>query len=517
MKKKELLFILLLLVLSVPVLLPLTHHGFFQSDDGEWMIIRLSAFYQALHDGQFPVRFLQRLNFGYGYPVAEFLYPGSFYLGSLLHIIHFGFVNSIKGVIGISLVGSLIFTYFWLNKLFSKFASLIGALVALYLPYHLYDVYKRGSVGEVFALMWVPFILWQIERNSFFFTTIGIAFLIISHNTLAALFLPLIICYMAKKVYTSKKRKESSYYYIYILLSSLGLSAFFWLPIPFELSKTVFSSTSVSQWSNYFSTIEQIGLVSYAVLFAILFIFIFKKARPSKHRLTVIFFIISVVSIFMATFASSFVWNILPANFIQFPFRFLSVIVVTIPFLAAFAVSVFKGKWQWTMGIVLLLILAYSAWPFSKPVEYFDKGEGYYYTNDATTTVQDEYMPVWVKQKPLTSIPQKAIIVRGSGTITNVQPTNDKVEFVTDLKRPSMIQVNTIYWPGWHAFVDGDLVPISYSNPQGVMKIQVPKGSHTVTFDFGETPIRLIADVISLFSLICLIIIILKTKKKLSN
>src|SRR5476651_2230152 len=141
MKKKDLLIILLLLVLSIPAILPLFHHGFFQTDDGEWMIIRLSAFYQALHAGQFPVRFLQRLNFGYGYPVAEFLYPGSFYLGTFLHIIRFGFVNSIKGVIGLSFFGSVIFTYFWLKKMFSNFASLIGAVFALYLPYHLYDVY----------------------------------------------------------------------------------------------------------------------------------------------------------------------------------------------------------------------------------------------------------------------------------------------------------------------------------------------------------------------------------------
>src|ERR1700722_14282859 len=154
MKKKELLIILLLLALSIPAVLPLFHHGFFQSDDGEWMIIRLSAFYQAMHDGQFPVRFLQRLNFGYGYPVAEFLYPGSFYLGVLLHIIRFGFVNSIKIIFGLSLVGSSLFTYLWLRKLFARFPSFVGALFTLYLPYHLYDVYKRGSVGEVFALLW---------------------------------------------------------------------------------------------------------------------------------------------------------------------------------------------------------------------------------------------------------------------------------------------------------------------------------------------------------------------------
>src|SRR5215469_14540665 len=118
MKKNEFLIILLLIVFTLPSVLPLVHHGFFQTDDGEWMVIRLSAFYQALHDGQFPVRFLQRLNFGYGYPVAEFLYPGSFYFGSVLHIIRFGFVNSIKLVFGISFICSAFFTYFWLKRFF---------------------------------------------------------------------------------------------------------------------------------------------------------------------------------------------------------------------------------------------------------------------------------------------------------------------------------------------------------------------------------------------------------------
>ena len=78
--KETLLLLLLLCILFIPALLPLFHKGFFLTDDGEWMIIRFSAFHQALRDGQFPVRYLSRLNHGYGYPVASFLYPGFMYL-----------------------------------------------------------------------------------------------------------------------------------------------------------------------------------------------------------------------------------------------------------------------------------------------------------------------------------------------------------------------------------------------------------------------------------------------------
>src|SRR3989338_8065917 len=172
--RKNVPVIILLVLFSLPAIFALFHSGFFQSDDGEWMVIRFSAFYQAFVDGQFPVRFLHRLNFGYGYPVATFLYPGFMYIGIPIHLIGFGFVNTIKIVIGLSLVGSSIFTYLWLSKLFSKYASILGAIVYLYLPYHLYDVYVRGSVGEVFAFVWLPFVFSQIERKSTFWTSLGI-------------------------------------------------------------------------------------------------------------------------------------------------------------------------------------------------------------------------------------------------------------------------------------------------------------------------------------------------------
>src|SRR5205814_7617229 len=165
--KDKLGLVCIIVILSLPAIVGLLHKGFFVTDDGEWMIIRFSAFYQALHDGQFPVRFLQRLNFNYGYPASTFLYPGFMYAGILFHILKIGFVDTIKWILGISLFGTTIFTYFWLSKMFTKkSAAVIGALVSLYVPYHFYDIYTRGSVGEVFALLWIPFVLWMIEKKN---------------------------------------------------------------------------------------------------------------------------------------------------------------------------------------------------------------------------------------------------------------------------------------------------------------------------------------------------------------
>src|SRR3990167_5974302 len=129
---KKYLPIVILLLLMIPSIWFLLLPGFFESDDGEWMIIRFSAFYQALADGQFPVRFLGRLNNGYGYPVADFLYPGFMYLGIPIHILGLNFTDTIKALLVLSMLGSGLFSYLWLSKLFDKVSSFFGALFLVY-------------------------------------------------------------------------------------------------------------------------------------------------------------------------------------------------------------------------------------------------------------------------------------------------------------------------------------------------------------------------------------------------
>ena len=104
---------LAMVIAALFVLSGLVHRGFFISDDGGWMIIRLSALFQSLREGQFPVRFLGRLNYGYGYPVANFLYPGFLYIGSLIHVLGFSFVDSVKIILGASICIGGLFTFLW--------------------------------------------------------------------------------------------------------------------------------------------------------------------------------------------------------------------------------------------------------------------------------------------------------------------------------------------------------------------------------------------------------------------
>ncbi len=509
--RQNILTAVVLIILSLPAIFQLFHKGFFVTDDGEWMIIRFSAFHQALKDGEFPVRFLGRLNQEYGYPVANFLYPGFMYLAEPFHIIGFNFVNSIKIILGFSFILSGVFTYLWLRKFFDKISSCIGALFYIYTPYHLYDLYKRGSVGELVALATIPFILWQIERKSIFWSAIGIGILIVSHNTLAGLFLVFILCYMFLDIYILKK-KQYIFLYILILLLGGGIAAFFWIPALAELQYTVFGKTTVSNWREYFANFSLVGYSTLAVLLLTIINVLSKKILIGKHRLTVLLSILFIVSLFFATSLSYQLWIILPANFIQFPFRLLSVTLICVAFLVAANLSILNGYKKLGATIILVAVLLFSAIPFLKPSAHFDKEEGYYATNMATTTVHDEYLPTWMKEKPFQRPERKVEVIKGKGEVQDIFYNNKKVQFGVNSQTTTTVRVNTVYWPGWHATIDGKPISLSYINPKGVIEFDAPQGTHQVQIGFRETPLRLFSDFLSIISLIILFGLTTKTR-----
>jgi hypothetical protein len=208
--------------------------------------------------------------------------------------------------------------------------------------------------------------------------------------------------------------------------------------------------------------------------------------------------------------ASFFIWKIIPAGFIQFPFRFLSISILCIAFLAAWNINILQKYKKYLLSTTFLVLLFLSALPFIKTTGNIDKGESYYTTNEATTTVQNEYMPKWVKQIPTTQPPSK--VETQQATISNLIIKSNLITFTSKSTTSAEIKINTIYFPGWIAQVDDKKTTIKYNNPEGVMQLTVSKGTHVISLKFEETPVRLISDVISIqsfviilcFSLICI-------------
>lgn len=496
---------IILLLLLIPSLIGVLHPGFFTSDDGNWMVIRFSAFYEALRHGEFPVRFLPRLLNGYGYPVSDFLYPLFMYLGVPIHIVGVNFVNTIKVIFGLSLIGSGIFTFLWLRKLFTSGPAMVGALAFVYFPYHVFDLYSRGSIGEVLALCVTPFIFWQIEKKNIPFISLGIALLILAHNSLALMILPIILIYY----YLQQKNIKN----IGIaLLLGLGFSAFFWFPALFDKQYTVFDRTAVSRFDEYF-----LGLSNWYIAGSIsLLAFILGVIGVLKKSKLVIFFeIILVCSLILALPISHIIWRILPLEkYVQFPFRFLSLAIIASSYLITNGVSLIKRKYRLAVLLISALVIIVSVFPVLLPTKYQYYPDTWYSTNQDSTTVQNEYLPLWVNTVP-TNKTQSAQIIKGEGSITTQQQNSSKILVQASITKDSVLQLNTIYFPGWNVKIDGRSTSLVYADTYGVMQLALIPGTHIITASFGETPLRLVADIVSLICLLSIAgIALLQYKRK---
>lgn len=493
-----------LAIALIVVLWPLFGRGFYISDDGEWMVIRLTAFYQSLADHQFPVRFLGRLNNSYGYPVSNFLYPGFLYIGSTLHFLGFTFVDSVKLILGGSVAGTAIVLFLWLRKSFSRFSSVVGVLGFLGAPYLLLDLYKRGSVGEILAFFPAAACIYSIESGKKWLFPVSVAFLIVSHNTLALLFLTVFFILIL-----SRKKFE----YIRLFLLGIGLAAFFWMPAIMEKKFVRFDTVTVSDPFSYMLTPVGFWLVGLpSIIGSALYLFVRKKKNTRGFGGIYVCFIL--VSVLLATPLGGAFWAVPSiAVLIQFPIRMLAVSTLFAPWVIAWSVERFYSRRIVPAGLFIFIWILWGV-TIVRAIERVARNEGYYMTNEGTTTVRDEYMPRWVANIPGSRSPQRLIIRSGRGSIVYEYLNTQRVVAHVEASEESILRLNTIYYPGWGIMIDNKPAKISYQNPNGFMEVSVPAGGHRFIAEFRETVPRFLADLVSLVSVIGYIVFIFKTLRR---
>jgi hypothetical protein len=159
----------------------------------------------------------------------------------------------------------------------------------------------------------------------------------------------------------------------------------------------------------------------------------------------------------------------------------------------------------------LLVIISASAYLLPKSYQSFP--DSFYSTNQDTTTVKNEYMPSWVKEIPQVMATAKVQNLSGQEAINLLQSTPSKTIFSVFLSTQKTIQVNTVYFPGWYAYVNGRRAEIVYNNPRGLINLRLDKGVNNVEVEFKETPVRLLSDLVSIIGFAGLLTLVLMRKK----
>ena len=133
--KYKYIFLFLLIIISIFPILTLFHPGLPITHDGEDHVARIANFYQDLQNGILIPRWASNLNWGYGHPILEFLYPLPSYIASLFHAMGFSFIDATKAVYIIGIFFSGICMFLWLSSFLDALPSVIGSLLYIYAPY----------------------------------------------------------------------------------------------------------------------------------------------------------------------------------------------------------------------------------------------------------------------------------------------------------------------------------------------------------------------------------------------
>ena len=95
-----------------------------------------------------------------------------------------------------------------------------------------------------------------------------------------------------------------------------------------------------------------------------------------------------------------------------------------------------------------------------------------------------------------------------SGSVQLVSEEASQLQLATDSDTASTLIIRDTYYPNWHAYIDGNEVPIQKS-PLFFRSIHVPAGHHKIVMKYRQTTIRTGAFV-SLFACVVLMVMLLR-------
>lgn len=523
--------ILVTILLSSIALFPLLHSGLPVMHDGQDHVARIANFYQSLSEGNIIPRWAGNLNWGYGHPILMFLYPFPSYVASFFHFLGFSFIDSLKLVFGLAFIVSGIGMYLWIRNVFGEKAGVLAAVLYMYAPYRFVDLYVRGAVGEHVAFAFVPFVfyfLYKMSRKNSFRHLIGGMFsltgLLLSHNAIAVIFIPIIFLYALRLVWTSKNKKLLTINYLLFTIFGFGMSAFFIIPAFFEGKYTLrdivtghneyragfvksITDFFIPSWSfggsqflsKQIGIVQVVGIIS-AVLFSV-------KNRFAKQRsLSAVLMCALFISLILMLPVSDLIWQrVTIIQKFQFPWRFLSVTVFAAAILPVLPFLYVKNKKFLTVYTIALSFLAIAlCFPYYQANGYILKPDSFYSGLYKGTTDTGESSPIWSVRfmEHATTFP--AEFIDGNGSIKSVFRSSTRHDYIITVpKGNARIRENTLYFPNWEVYINGQKAPIEFQDKEnrGLITYYVASKKNDVKIIFKNTKLRNFADLISIISL----------------
>ena len=537
---------IIVLLLSFWIIRPLINSGYFPMHD-DTQVARVVVMGRALREGQFPVRWVSDLGYGYGYPIYNFYGPLPYYLGGAFYAAGVNSVVATKIMFGFGAILASLTMYCLLEPWFGIVLAITGAVLFSYAPYHAVDIYVRGAVGEYWAIGFLPLVIYgftmmfdnQRQRKGIIAGGIGLAGVILSHTILGYLTVGLVMTGIVVYWFTGLIRKNFERRMLIgplaIVAVGLGVSAFFWIPALVEMKSTSVSAMITNAPTVFFDHFvcpaqlwnspwgfggsvpgcvdglsfklgkPEIGMAILGLLTMI--VVVMKKKIAETRSLMVIAGATLIISLLGVLEISKPIWSLVPNyTFIQYPWRLLSFTIVSCGMIGVYPFILIRNR-----GVRIIVAIALIAICIVVNAKLF-RPQYLYPVNSnqlesatdlrfRVSKISDEYLPSGIpKPKNPSEVVRDVIQADSPMKSRVVQNTATDLKVVVESKTTQRIQIQRAYFPGWIYFVNGQ--PMIPTIAHALPSVVVSEGTSVIESRFTNTPIRLVGNVMSIISIV---------------
>jgi len=504
-------------------------------------------------DGILLPRWTEGANHGFGEPRFIFYPPLSWTLGAALSfLVPWIYVPAVFIVLTQTLAGLAAFALG--RRLFALPGALLCAAVYSANPYALLIVYMRSDFAEQLAMVFFPLMLLATLRlmgslgNPAGSTLRNVAFLsivyaaawlcnapaaVLASYSLAALFVSSAI--------TSRSWRPLLQGGASVALG-LGLAGFYLAPAIHEqkwvnITQALASGLQPSQnflyaviadaEHNAFNRIASSTAVLVIALTAIFAAMTYPRdSKEHVHRVSkpvwTMLAILLAISAFLMLRVSNILWIALPKlRFVQFPWRWMSILAVPFACLFAAAMSRSKMRWYWSaLGTAALAVLLagtatwmvrHTWWDTEDIPELLEAIQ-----NDEGFEGVDEYDPAgddhsdlpekYPRMKLLHVAPSSSVV---SGARVHVERWSaEQKEMRVASREPARLALRLLNYPGWRVEVNDNVIAPERMEGSGQIIVPLASGQSHIVVHFVRTNDRTVGAVVTVLSILILVILL---------
>lgn len=541
----------LLAGVTVLVCVPaLMNGGGAQGADWRFHLSRIEGIAQGLREGQFPVRIYSQAKDGYGYAPSLFYGEAFLYFPAVLRLLGMSVQGAYRTYVMVIQALTAGISFFSFRQMFRhNKTALLGSILYMLAPYHIYNIYWRSAVGEYTALAFLPLIpaalslLYGSQLPDRHQAKVACAELVVAFGALvqthiislelATLATAIFCLYHFRRTFTRRV--------LGVWLTAAGLVVLLnlWFLFPFVTVmmgggySSMYGGESfagglsvqknglwLSQLLNWRDDHNSIGVVLVAGAVAFVWCWFTQgKGMPRREKKIGLWaLLLGTLACWMST--NTFPWGWLGALpvagrlllAIQFPWRYFSLATVLLVLVSVCVVSALRrGRYAQPVAVLLLSasllgvgIFYHSYLPTVEPVYLGDSGQLIYadykisnmswyydslYLPDGAVEIRDGF----VCNTPITTVDIASVTRENGVTVLSCSEATGQMGHA---------ELPLLYYPGYTILnTEGNV----FRTENGMVGVTVPAGySGEIRVEFREPRRWLAADLVSLATALAL-------------